>query len=416
MLLRTSLAALAIAVASPALADAATYWGKLGSTDIVIELSSEFGDADEATVGRYLYAKKGIDIPLHVIEATAEKLVLYEELPCTRELCEPAFEASGPLPEELKGAVWTLSSEDGDTLKGTWVGKQGAKPIAIDMTLVGTRPFEPTEDMQPHQLAGLPFDIVDGKEGLNSSNYPYDFLKATTGEQAITEVMQMGGVSYIEVTDQRVKFPFPQLVDTGDFDQRDANQRLFTRQSVMIIAGLDCEAQASYFGMGWSPGAEMSLGSYAGYPDETVAVRYLSPTVMSWSESGSLYCGGAYPENHTYLTNIDMKTGQDLDLSKIFADSKMGEYRWEPGQSLIDLAIARRSKDEYAFGEECGIDELIATNLAVTFKEGDIAVFTLQGLPHVIQACQDDIFEAPLAELKAYLAPTATEFFPSLGN
>jgi hypothetical protein len=127
-----------------------------------------------------------------------------------------------------------------------------------------------------------------------------------------------------------------------------------------------------------------------------------------------LYCGGAYPEVHQYLTTIDVATGQDLDLSKIFADSKMGDYRWEPGQSLIDLAIARRSKDEYAFGEDCGIDDLIATNLAVTFKPGDIAVFTLQGLPHVIQACQDDIFEAPLSELRDYLAPGADRYFPSL--
>ena len=174
--------------------------------------------------------------------------------------------------------------------------------------------------------------------------------------------------------------------------------------------------ETAYFGMGWMPGAENWLGSYGGYPDEQVNVTYFSPTVMSWSESGMLFCGGAYPEVHTYLTTLDVRTGKDLDLSKIFRDSKMGDYRWEPGQSLIDLAIARRSKDEYAFGEECGIDELIATSLAVTFKEGDIAVFTLQGLPHVIQACQDDIFEAPLAELKPYLAPTATEFFPSLGN
>ena len=166
--------------------------------------------------------------------------------------------------------------------------------------------------------------------------------------------------------------------------------------------------------MGWSPGSEMSLGSYAGYPDEQVEVTYLSANVMSWSESGMLFCGGAYPEVHTYLTTIDVATGQDLDLSKIFADSTMGDYRWEPGQSLIDLAIARRDKSDFAFGEECGIDDLIATNLDVTFRQGDIAVFTLQGLPHVIQACQDTIFEAPLADLKDYLAPTAADYFPSL--
>ena len=62
------------------------------------------------------------------------------------------------------------------------------------------------------------------------------------------------------------------------------------------------------------------------------------------------------------------------------------------------------------------MDELIASNLEVTFKQGGIAVFTLQGLPHVIQACQEDIFEAPLSELRDYLAPTAATYFPSLKN
>ena len=69
MLLRTSLAVLAIIAASPALADAATYWGKLGSIDIVVELSTEFENADASVVGRYFYARKGIDIPLRAKKA-----------------------------------------------------------------------------------------------------------------------------------------------------------------------------------------------------------------------------------------------------------------------------------------------------------------------------------------------------------
>lgn len=414
MLLRISLAALAIAATSPAFADATTYSGTLGSIDIALELSTDFGDASQATVGRYSYTRKGIDIPLHVLETSPEKLVLYEELPCTTELCEPAFEA-GTMPDDLRGAVWTLTSENGQTLNGTWVARKGAKPLNLTLNLTGSRPFEETEGMQPYQLAGLDSEIMEGKEGLNSSNRPYEYVKATSGEQDMGEMIEMGGVSYMYVTDQRVKFAFPQLVDTGNgMDQTAANQRLFTRQAVMINSGLDCEAQA-YLGMGWSPGVESSLGSYAGYPDETVAVGYLSPTVMSWSESGMLFCGGAYPEVHTYLTNMDMKTGKDLDLSRIFANSRQGDWRWEPGQSLIDLAIARRVKsDDADFEESCGMDELIASNLAVTFKEGDIAVFTLQGLPHVIQACQEDIFEAPIGELGDYLAPTAVDYFPSL--
>lgn len=416
-MLRISLAALAIAAASPAFADAATYWGKLGTTDIVVELSTEFESADANTVGRYFYAEKGIDIPLRVSKADDGTLVLFEENPCTPEICEPAS-GTEELPAELRGATWTLTSEDdGSNLKGTWGGVEGDIPQDIELGLFGTRPLDMQAPFPPLYLAGLPQTVVEGKEELSPDNFPYDYLKSGSVDPVAGEDITQNGVTYRYLTDPRSQFQFPQIADLGGSNQDvvPANTRLLTRRAAMTVSALDCESQA-YFGMGWMSGAENWLGSYAGYPDEQVEVTYISPTVMSWSESGMLYCGGAYPEVHQYLTTIDVATGQDLDLSKIFADSKMGDYRWEPGQSLIDLAIARRSKDEYAFGEDCGIDDLIATNLDVTFREGDIAVFALQGLPHVIQACQDTVFEAPLAELRDYLAPTAVDYFPSLKN
>jgi len=413
MLLRTSLAALAIAATFPALADATTYWGKLGTADIVLELSTEFENADEDTVGRYFYAKNGIDVPLHVSTAEDGTLTLFEEIPCTPEICDLAS-GSEELPPQLQGSGWTLTSEDGGHhLKGSW----GDKKLGIDLGLFGSRVVDMQPPFLPLYLAGLPQTVVEGSEELSPSNFPYDYLKATSVDPTSGDDITDNGVTYRYLTDPRSKFPFPQIADIGGSIENvaPANMRLLTRRAAMTVSALDCESRA-YFGMGWMSGAENWLGTYAGYPDEQVEVTYISPTVMSWSESGMLFCGGAYPEVHQYLTTIDMKTGQDLDLSKIFADSKMRPYSWQPGQSLIDLAIARRDKSEYAFGEECGIDELIATNLDVTFKPGDIAVFALQGLPHVIQACQDTVFEAPLSELRDYLAPTAADYFPSLRN
>lgn len=415
MFARTALALALAATASPALADAVTYWGKLGSSDIVLELSMDYGDANDTVVGRYFYAKKGIDIPLHAVEAGPNKLVLFEELPCTPEICEPAFE-SDTLPDALKGGVWTLTSEDGTNLTGTWAAKPDAKPVPIELGLFGTRPLGMSEPARPLLMSGLPYEVFEGRVEFTHLNFPYDYLKATSLDPEATADITDNGVTYRYLMDPRAKFPFPQIVDIDGSPAgvELANQRLMSRRNALIVSALDCEAQA-YLGMGWMPGTPDWLGSYGGYPDEQVSVLYLSPTVMSWSESGSLYCGGAYPENHTYLTTIDMQTGRDLDLSRIFADSQMGAYRWEPGQSLIDLAISRRVvSDDAEFEEQCGMNELIASNLAVTFRPGDIAVFTLQGLPHVIQACQEDIFETPLAELKDYLAPTAAEYFPSL--
>lgn len=412
-MLRASLFVLAIAASTPAFADAATYWGKLGNADIVLELSTEFENADASVVGRYFYAKKGIDIPLRATDVGNGELLLFEELPCTPELCEPAFDGT-TLPEQLRGAVWTLKSDDGGHhLTGTW----GDRQLPIELDFFGSRPIDMDPPFAPFYMADLPYEIVEGKGELTPENRPYEYLKSSSVDPTSGEDITENGVTYRYLTDPRSKFPFPQLVHFGDSVDNvvAANTRLLTRRAAMTNAALDCEAKA-YFGMGWMPGAENWLGSYGGYPDEQVEVTYISPTVMSWRESGMLFCGGAYPEVHTYLTTIDVKTGEDLDKSMIFADSRMGEYRWEPGQSLIDLAISRRERRDAEFEESCGMDELIASNLDVTFKRGDIAVFTLQGLPHAIQACQEDIFEAPLAELKDYLAPTAVKYFPSLNE
>ena len=415
MLLRTTVAALAIAVASPALADAATYWGKLGKTDIVLELSSPIEQADASVVGRYHYAKKGIDIPLRATDAVDGKLVLFEEKPCTEAICEPAF-TSGTFPDELRGAVWTLESTDGGyNLTGSWEAGTDKKPLPISLGLFGTRAIELTDPIEPQMLTGLPTEIVEGKVPLEYFNAPYEYLKTTAVDPTTNgDDILWGDVGFRYLIDPRTAFGFPQLAALADADPTPANMRLLSRRAILNVNAFDCESTA-YLGLGWTPGAENWLGSYGSYPDEQVEVLYLSTTVMTWSESGSLYCGGAYPENHHWLTNMDVRNGLDLDLSRIFADSRQGEYRWEPGQSLIDLAISRRVKStDASFEVDCGMDDLIASNLAVSFRQGDIAVFTLQGLPHVIQACQEDIFEAPLAELRQYLAPTAAEYFPSL--
>ncbi|HEY9009476.1 MAG TPA: hypothetical protein VIN06_00515 [Devosia sp.] len=410
-MLRASFFVLAIAASTPAFADAATYWGKLGKSDIVVELSTEFENADASVVGRYFYAKKGIDIPLRATDIGNGELLLFEELPCTPKLCEPAF-GTDALLDELRGTVWTLRSDDGGHhLTGTW----GDKQLPIELDLFGSRPVDMQPPFAPFYLADLPYEIVEGKVELTAENRPYEYLKSSSVDPTSSDDITENGVTYRYLTDPRSEFPFPQVASFGDSVENvvAANRRLLTRRAAMTNSALDCEARA-YFGMGWMPGAENWLGSYGSYPDEQIEVTYISPTVMSWQESGSLYCGGAYPENHAYLTTIDMKTGEDLDKSRIFADSKMGEYRWEAGQTLIDLAISRRHKWDAEFEESCGMDELIASNLDVTFKRGDIAVFTLQGLPHVIHACQEDIFEAPLTELRNYLAPTAADYFPSL--
>jgi hypothetical protein len=174
-------------------------------------------------------------------------------------------------------------------------------------------------------------------------------------------------------------------------------------------------------------------GTLGGYDEENYEVTYLSPTLFGWSEAGSLWCGGAHPYNHWNTYTLDLRTGELLDLSRIFggwvaraygeetvadieaARASPGDYAWGPDEALTAFVLAGASQAADP-ESDCSIAELIGENLHISFKDGDIAVFSLEGLPHVVTACGGPILEMPLAELKPFLTPEAAEYFPSLGG
>src|SRR5690348_1503238 len=78
-MLKASLAAaMLLACAPPALADAVTYQGTIGKIPVVVEFSAEIESAEGEIFGRYFYPRKGIDIPLDAVEHSAGKLIVRE--------------------------------------------------------------------------------------------------------------------------------------------------------------------------------------------------------------------------------------------------------------------------------------------------------------------------------------------------
>lgn len=416
MLRHLLIAGFAVLFAPPAFADAVTYKGTLGKTAIVLELSSPVEMPDTALVGRYAYLRTGIDIPLDLVSASPGDLTLVEHRPCTEEICAAAFEA-GNIPEALRGAIWTITSIDnGATLTGTWQDGDAA-PIALKLERVGSRAVDLYDPVTIDQLLMLPPALSDGNENLTLDNAPYAFIKSETAFIESAET-RWGDVAFRYLTDPRTKFPFPRVTDLGGADLAAVNARLTSRHALISSNALDCAARV-YLPMGWMPDMNASEPGLGDYDSENIEVTYLSPALMSWLESGSTFCGGAYPNNHLDYTTIDVRTGRTLDLSQIFAGSKMGEYAWEPGPELIayvQAAYAANTEADHSMDAECGMTDLIASNLGVTFRQNDIVVFTLQGLPHAIMACGTDLHAAPIADLRNLLRPEAAEYFPALAN
>lgn len=187
---------------------------------------------------------------------------------------------------------------------------------------------------------------------------------------------------------------------------------------------------ASQNTIGYGPG---TLGDF---DSEQIAVSYLSPTIMAWVESGSTWCGGAHPNNHSDSYALDVKTGETFPMARVLNDwiptssrsddaeidledalDWPGDYYWTAGQSLIDYVIAHRLPDaDEAFEADCGMDELIAQYLVPRIGTGPVVVFALEGLPHVMGACGGDILTVRLDEIPELLAPTASDYFPDLAR
>ena len=161
-----------------------------------------------------------------------------------------------------------------------------------------------------------------------------------------------------------------------------------------------------------------------------MAVEHFSPRLMGIVESGSYFCGGPHPSNFTDHRLVDARTGKAL-----VAEHLLRGWVWRDAEGAVvdpstvddpssltqgpDDGLAKfvaehlNSTIEAETKADCGMDELIRTNLAVYFTETDM-VFTFQGLPHVIFACTTDLAKVPLRDARPFLTKAGARYFAVL--
>jgi hypothetical protein len=418
--------------ASPAFAEAVTYQGTIGDIPIVVEFSEppHAGNAD--IFGRYFYVDKGVDIPLHAAPAARSRFGLVEEVPCSEEKnnCPNAQDETPSNPP--LGAKWQLEVEDGgETLTGEF--STGGRNRPVTLTHVGTRDFDPAGGMMT--LTDFASGLFWQGTVLTHETSPYDYLKVTSVKLGQGDPIEMTGGTFRYVTDPRTKFQFPRILKLEEGDAAMANQHLEQRHWTMSLDALWCVAQ-QYQGFGWN-GYNYDAGTLGYWDEEQVEVHYLSPTTMTWTEGGSLSCGGAHPYHHYEFHNLDVATATPLDLSRIFkgwvarnydgeivdideARANPADYQWGPDDELLAFVNANRpSNGELGFNDEmadCPIDEMIPQYMAIGFKGDDVVLFSMDGVPHVAFGCASDLYEAPITELRDLLTDEAADYFPPLAE
>lgn len=426
------LAACLIVAPAIARADAQIYEGTIGDKAVVVEFSDvpDAGNAD--LFGRYFYVDQGVDIPLHAIKGQRNRLGLAEEVACSAALdnCDQA-EDNPPRPAPL-GAKWDLTvSGDHKSIAGEFA--LDGRKLPVELSFTASREFDTSLDLPGLQEFAM--SLWYSGETLTPETSPYDYLKVTSIKLTEGDPVELTGGSVRYVTDPRTKFQFPRIVSLDSGDAAAANDYLEQRHWMMTLDALYCVAQ-QYQGFGWN-GYNYDAGTLGWWDEELVEVHYLTPSVLSWTEGGSLSCGGAHPYNHYEYMNLDVAAGTTLDLSRVFkgwiardydgniadldeARANPREYQWGPDDELLAFVNAHRPTNEelgFTGGEDdCPIDELIPQYLSISFMGDDVVAFSMDGLPHVAVACASALYDAPITELRELLTDEAATYFPVLGD
>ena len=424
---------------TPAFADALTFGGVIGGQDTLLEITQP---SDGAVAGRYTFTDAGGDVPL-VAAGTRDGgtvWLLTEEAPCGEGDC--VSNDNGVVVDPPVAATWEVVY-DPETLMLTATRTAGDEVSTGEFYLMGSRPLDEGEEVTAAGLHGRSAVFIYSPDKLLAvETAPYEMalldLELPPGKSKT-----LGAATWHYVADPRTRFGFPRIASFAGGEPVDAaNAVLADRHYRMSLSALGCLAYR-YAAYGVNEWQTEAGGTLAGYEDETIRLTYASPRLVSWTESGSLYCGGAHPANHHNSYTYDLETGAPLQFSRLFsawvprewgaaldelADTDLAfenpeAYQWGPDAELA--AFVRNSIPEDVLTGEAELDEAcygidaIAEHLDIRFTDlngAPAATFTLSGFPHVLSVCNTDLFTAPLAELEPFLGPAASDYFPELGG
>lgn len=380
------------------------YEGTLeGAGTIVMELDT-LPAADGTLSGRYFYARFGVDIPLHGAPA---------------QLVEPL--ARTQLPDDARDASTFREHADFDHVAATWRGardEDGYRGRWIDARSGKQRTFtlRRVAEYDPDAVAPGAVEAITavsaGRVGsgiarsadIDMQHAPYATLKLAEHARPVGPEIGDGTVAYRMWRDSRTEFAYPRLSRHPDpAVMARVNHLLDQRHWRMNLAALECES-TRYTDDG------PASGTLGGYDDEHVTVTWLSRAALGIVETGSTFCGGAYPDDHYDPVTFDLLRGTYLDWNRIIdatAPGKDGESATSPTLTSFITRLRDRAtpRDQPTDGEGNSVScadefpQYLAFELDVPGKLS----FAVSGIVHAAAACLGPQLDAPFAALAPIL-------------
>jgi hypothetical protein len=349
------------------------YEGTLGKSRIIVQLREALPDKPDHS--RYSYLPKARDINL--ILAGPKSPLTFEET-----LMRPDnFETAKGAAREVTGR-WALSAS-GERLTGTWTSTDGKKQLPISLKRAGKG---------DDAYAGLWFKEVAFKD---------------TG---VTKTFGLVDVRYIQDSVFRIAYPV-----IGNFPDQQrkaaANEMLTKDHRASLLQYRDC--------INGVP-AELAMDEDEG-PEFSYDIKFASPTLLSVTEAGSVFCGGAHPQNYVKPITYDLTAATrmggdyDLDLSPggfgrllklANAAQRVAFERFALDRWRRVAAIDTQMKAECDAGWTDGAAEG-EKNFSLSFETGGLAVLRTD-YPHALSACLFADFNPvviPWADLAPWVRP-----------
>jgi hypothetical protein len=367
----------------------------LSGTALAPELPPETRQQPEPElyIGRYFYARQGVDIPLFGALARlaepkqrSERTEEEQEAYCTPEECKAPPKAywEGQIVQER--------------FRGQWVDATTQRTHRFDLQRVARYDPEKT-----YTESGLNYEAE-----INPQQRPYVYLKLQGYAVPVGAIVpgQTESVAWQSFRDPRSQFKYPRLVRHPNPDiMKRVNDLLEQRHWQMTLAALGCVSSA-YDGNG------MSGGTLGGYEDETLQVDFLTETLMSVVESGNTYCDGVYSNNHYNPFTLDLIRGEYLDWNRLFKAFVRGEDGFRKPSPEIMALVEKIPKEERL--ENCISAQTMRGYLALHFDSPGHLALVISGIGLAGSVCRGKLAEIPFSDLGALLKPAAQRYFPEL--
>lgn len=298
----------------------------------------------------------------------------------------------GKLWREFQGydneASWTFSdlSRDRRTLTGEWVSKDGKRRLPIRLSLLALTPATDDEDGKPRYECHVHDKAFDAPRIARAMQE----RKVASGDTIFLGAD--GPYSYRSVAVLGNRIQGFSLINA---DRTPRLQKMLTDWERDGVAGFhDCA-------FGFSNRSETTEPDFS----QSLAPQFWNARLLVLEETYSNYCGGAHPNG-----GVSNYIAWDL-----LEDRPIEVWKWIQGSDgaghVSSKRLRKALKDHYGRRNETGegncADALEGQEYFLAYPRATGMVF-LPSLPHVIQACADEI-EVPWAKMRPYLNPAGQQ-------